>query len=847
MPSRTIINGVCMSKRISKLALFVFFFILLLGITEIAEATTYHVSGDGSKDFIKIQEAANVAQPGDTIVVHTGTYRERVTPPRGGTSETQRITYMAAPGETVYIKGSEVWNPVWQQSGSVSFAKPDGSMFNDDVYVDSKNPFEVKMVESTMSLGQVFVDGIEYKQSTSGVVASTEKTWRYASGTIYIHFPGGNPAGHTTEITTRRSIFRPHIKGLQYITVKGFIMEHCGNNNQFAKEIVNDPDFNKPPQFPYNSSKPTYKIGWRTTHGALDAHGGGYWIIENNIVRYAKSVGIDVSGYTYTSDNERNDVGKTKASYNIVRNNIVMYNGIIGIGASMNYDKTGTGSQITGNWIEGNDYLHIKDIAEYGGIKTHYFNNGIIANNVIIGQYRHGIWMDQGWENNRVTGNLMFDNGKMESAKGAGADLYMEGYNTPIGKETVIDGNVMFGYLRFLDAQGLIISQNYIKGLEVYYGASGLGCPKDATTDRGSIGRLTITNNLFTVSQFDTDPRDGTISNAGLTNNVQIDCAGPTYSNKITNNVMGVTSFTRSVSGNAVTGTLTANNAPFLDASPLSSNKIVDDYFHNAYGVSIVKGPFQDLTMGANSYTLWPKNGVPPTTVSAPVFSPGQGTYTSPQSVSISTSTADATIHYTLDGTTDPTEISSTYSTPIPISSTKTIKAKAWKTGLTPSSVASATYTIGSAPTNQITLKPGWNQISSPIAAGVTLATIEASCTILPYKTYKLWAWNAQTQTWTNPAKVEPFRGHWIYAAYQCTVPLSGTAATFTSLQLYNGWNKISASGTFSAIQGTCAGHITGNWVWHWDKATEKWIHPTTMQLDKGYWIKVDQNCVLGG
>ena len=152
-----------------------------------------------------------------------------------------------------------------------------------------------------------------------------------------------------------------------------------------------------------------------------------------------------------------------------------------------------------------------------------------------------------------------------------------------------------------------------------------------------------------------------------------------------------------------------------------------------------------------------------------------------------------------------------------------------------------------SASANQLTLKPGWNQISSTVLSGIDLSSIEQSCTILPYKNQKLWAWNATAQVWTNPTKVEPFKGHWIYAAYQCTVPLSGTATTFTSLQLYNGWNKISASGTFSAIQGTCAGHITGNWIWHWDKATEKWDHPATMQLDKGYWIKVEQNCVLGG
>ena len=163
-----------------------------------------------------------------------------------------------------------------------------------------------------------------------------------------------------------------------------------------------------------------------------------------------------------------------------------------------------------------------------------------------------------------------------------------------------------------------------------------------------------------------------------------------------------------------------------------------------------------------------------------------------------------------------------------------------------PSCTAPTTNPDTQPSTTQLTLKPGWNQISSPVAAGIGLAAIESSCTILPYKNQKLWAWNATAQVWMNPAKVESFKGYWIYTAYQCTVPLSGTAATFSTLQLYNGWNKISASGTLSAISGTCSGHITGNWIWNWDKATEKWIHPTTMELGKGYWIKVDQNCVLG-
>ena len=71
-----------------------------------AGAREYHVGAD--RPLKTISAAAELAQPGDTITVHAGIYRERVTPPRGGTSDKNRITYRAARGEQVVITGSEV-------------------------------------------------------------------------------------------------------------------------------------------------------------------------------------------------------------------------------------------------------------------------------------------------------------------------------------------------------------------------------------------------------------------------------------------------------------------------------------------------------------------------------------------------------------------------------------------------------------------------------------------------------------------------------------------------------------------------------------------------------------------
>ena len=66
-----------------------------------------HGPGTAARPFRTIGRGAAEAQPGDQVIVHGGTYREWVKPPRGGTSEERRITYRAGAGEQVFVKGSE--------------------------------------------------------------------------------------------------------------------------------------------------------------------------------------------------------------------------------------------------------------------------------------------------------------------------------------------------------------------------------------------------------------------------------------------------------------------------------------------------------------------------------------------------------------------------------------------------------------------------------------------------------------------------------------------------------------------------------------------------------------------
>ncbi len=96
---------------------------------------------------------------------------------------------------------------------------------------------------------------------------------------------------------------------------------------------------------------------------------------------------------------------------------------------------------------------------------------------------------------------------------------------------------------------------------------------------------------------------------------------------------------------------------------------------------------FQNSAVASATYTIQQP------TAATPTFSPAGGTYSTVQSVTISDSTAGATIYYTTDGST-PTTSSTVYSGPITVNTSKTLKAIAAAPGLLNSAVGSATYTL---------------------------------------------------------------------------------------------------------------------------------------------------------
>ncbi len=94
--------------------------------------------------------------------------------------------------------------------------------------------------------------------------------------------------------------------------------------------------------------------------------------------------------------------------------------------------------------------------------------------------------------------------------------------------------------------------------------------------------------------------------------------------------------------------------------------------------------------------------------VAAPTFSPAAGTYTEPQTVTLSCETSGASIYYTLDGS-EPDNESTLYTAAINVTTTTTINAIAYVGG-NASDVATATYAIASlANISDIDLTEGGN------------------------------------------------------------------------------------------------------------------------------------------
>jgi len=393
-------------------------------------STQYHVStagldvnpGTKAKPFKTISAAAAVAQPGDTITVHEGIYREEINPPRGGTSDKIRITYQAAPGQNVEIRGSEVVTGWTKESDHLWKIKIENSLFgNFNPFADIVRGDWFKDKGRNHHTGCVYLDGHWLTEAASKEDLRNTK-WKKAwlaevkdkTTTVWATFDDDNPNESVTEVNVRQTVFYPKHPGINYITVRGFTMQHAATNwaPPTAEQI-----------------------------GLIGTHWSKGWIIENNVIRYSNCVGVTLGKYGDEFDNKaatadgynatieralKNGWKKETVGSHIVRNNDISHCEQAAIVGSLG----AVFSTITGNHIH--DIYVNKLFAGYeiAGIKFHAAIDCNISDNHI---YRcggsGGIWLDWMLQGTRVSGNLMHNNSQ---------DLFLEVNHGPF----LIDNNV---------------------------------------------------------------------------------------------------------------------------------------------------------------------------------------------------------------------------------------------------------------------------------------------------------------------------------------------------------------------------------------------------------------------
>ena len=168
----------------------------------------------------------------------------------------------------------------------------------------------------------------------------------------------------------------------------------------------------------------------------------------------------------------------------------------------------------------------------------------------------------------------------------------------------------------------------------------------------------------------------------------------------ITDSTSGTTIYYTTDGSNPTTSS-TVYSGPFTVTSTTTVNAI-------ATGTGLVQSAQATAT-----YTLT-------TQVTAPIFSPAPGNYSSAQSITISTTTPNSTIYYTTDGTT-PTTSSTLYTGPVSIAVNETLSAIAVASGLTNSPVTSGLYTIGVQTTNLINFSSGFTSGTMDLLGSATL------------------------------------------------------------------------------------------------------------------------------
>ena len=487
--------------------------------------------GTSARPFRTIGKAAKVLQPGERVVIASGTYRECVRPERGGTAPTQMISYEAAPGAKVFIKGSAVVKDGWTQDPAIAFRRPAaganvnpaaplppapptwGYQFTGAMFPDAYNPFALASVAGDRAWldtkavdmgpyfrrrGLVFMDGqplepVElqrelvtpklYTPPLPGTPQPLTGLPARARGGPLMQEVGGTEDARFWTDANGQSI---HVR-LPNGTPADHTIEITIREQVFAP-LNRGLGYIRLKGLTFQHAGNGFPLPQR---GAMvDVQGGTHWIIEDNTFEWANAIGLEIGGGGFGA--------QQSPTAHIIRGNTMRYCGVEGVAGMGTRDAL-----IENNLIEWCGWADAEREWESAGAKFHSAQNMLFRRN-LIRHMRHanGIWLDSGNRNCRITGNVFADTVSVSAA------IHMEMNRQP----NQIDNNIIWdvrnaepgtpgqrgcaGSGIFINASDqIIIAQNLIGRVD------NSGIFAIIRPDRAGSGAATdnnISNNIFT-------------------------------------------------------------------------------------------------------------------------------------------------------------------------------------------------------------------------------------------------------------------------------------------------------------------------------------------------------------
>ncbi|MBR0229176.1 MAG: right-handed parallel beta-helix repeat-containing protein [Clostridia bacterium] len=430
--------------------------------------------GNGSKEtpFRRINDAAQIALPGDEIIVAPGIYREYVNPQNAGTEE-MRIVYRSEQPLGAVITGAETltgWKPyqgtVWVNrvdNGVFANYNPYTTMVCGDwyfaptvrhtgaVFLNDRMLYETVSLEECMA-GKP--DPCAWNQEEAKYLWYTEQDG--GETVLYANFQGKDPNREKVEITVRRNCFMPDKTGVGYITVSGFKIDKAAT---------------------------TWAPPAAYQDGMIGPHWSRGWIIEDCEISNSKCCGISLGKYLDPENDMYFYTKHVKSPTQMERDAVCrgQYHGWLKekVGGHIirrcevhHCEQTGIVGRMGGVFSTIED-CHIHHVcnsqqlggAETAGIKLHAAIDVTIRRNHI----HHcimGVWCDWQAQGARISQNLMHDNMMPEGrSKAQGAmfncDVFIEVGHGP----TLIDNNVLLSKVSVvMPSEGLACVHNLMLG-----------------------------------------------------------------------------------------------------------------------------------------------------------------------------------------------------------------------------------------------------------------------------------------------------------------------------------------------------------------------------------------------